>query len=187
MRSRHSSRSRKAATPISSKSSAICHAAKACAASRRLRRSRSNRLPTSRLRARAAEVRKAGEGAAGARRRRARRPAREPLDPRQCRHARSSDDDGLGAGAHPQSAARDRAPQRRFRFQSAAAAAVQCHRRAAGRRDEDAHAADRQCVAESCRAWCATCAPSSARISSLRCAAPIPSSTARCSNWSRIR
>ena len=38
-----------------------------------------------------------------------------------------------------------------------------------------------------CRASCATCAPSSARTSNSRCTAPIPSSTARCSNWSRIR
>ncbi len=35
-----------------------------------------------------------------------------------------------------------------FGIQDAAAAAIQCHRRAAGRRDEDAHAADRQCLAE---------------------------------------
>ena len=76
------------------------------------------------------------------------RQARQPFDPRQRRHARSFDDHGLGAGAHPQSASRDRAPARGFRFQGAAAAALQRHRRAAGRRDEDAHAADRQCVAE---------------------------------------
>ena len=81
-------------------------------------------------------------------RRRPRRPARQPFDPRQCRHARSSDDHRLGAGADPQPAARDRPPPRGFRFQGAAAAALQRHRRAAGRRDEDAHAADRQCVAE---------------------------------------
>ena len=38
--------------------------------------------------------------------------------------------------------------QRRFRLQGPVAAAVQRHRRTPGRRDEDAHAADRQCLAE---------------------------------------
>ena len=65
-----------------------------------------------------------------------------------CRHARASDDHGLGAGAHAQPAHRDRAPARGFRVQGAVAAALERHRRAAGRRAEDAHAADRQRLAE---------------------------------------
>ena len=35
------------------------------------------------------------------------RPGRQPVDPRQCRHARTSDDHGVGAGADAQPAARD--------------------------------------------------------------------------------
>ena len=48
----------------------------------------------------------------------------------------------------PQPAAGDLAPQRGHRVQGAAAAFVERHRRAAGRRHEDADAADRQCLAE---------------------------------------
>src|SRR6266699_1472482 len=77
-----------------------------------------------------------------------RRSRRQPVDPRQCRHAGTSDDHGLGAGADPQPAAGDLPPQRGHRVQGAAAALVERHRRAAGRRHEDAHAADRQCLAE---------------------------------------
>ena len=85
-------------------------------------------------------------------RRRARRPGsrqdRQPVDPRQRGHAGTSDDHGLRAGADPQPAAGNLPPQRGHRVQGAAAAAVQRHRRAAGRRHEDADAADRQCLAE---------------------------------------
>ena len=50
-----------------------------------------------------------------ARRRRARREqGRQPVDPRQCRHARTPDDHGVGAGADAQPAAGDRAPARRI-------------------------------------------------------------------------
>ncbi len=79
---------------------------------------------------------------------RRRRQRRRSVDPRHRRDARATDDHGLGAGAHAQPAPRDRAPARRIRIQGAAATAVQRHRRAAGRRHEDAHAADRQCLAE---------------------------------------
>ena len=48
----------------------------------------------------------------------------------------------------PQPAAGNLPPQRGHRVQGAAAAALQRHRRAAGRRHEDADAADRQCLAE---------------------------------------
>ena len=82
----------------------------------------------------------------------ARRPGsrqdRQPVDPRQRGHARTSDDHGLRAGADPQPAAGNLPPQRGHRVQGAAAAALQRHRRAAGRRHEDADAADRQCLAE---------------------------------------
>ena len=84
--------------------------------------------------------------------RRHRRPGsrqdRQPVDPRQRRHAGTSDDHGLRAGADPQPASGNLPPQRGHRVQGAAAAAVQRHRRAAGRRHEDADAADRQCLAE---------------------------------------
>ena len=84
--------------------------------------------------------------------RRIRRPGsrqdRQPVDPRQRRHARTSDDHGLRAGVDPQPASGNLPPQRGHRVQGAAAAAVQRHRRAAGRRHEDADAADRQCLAE---------------------------------------
>ena len=73
---------------------------------------------------------------------------RQPVDPRRRRFARTADDHGVRAGADPQPASGDRAPPRGFRIQGAAAAALQRHRRAAGRRDEDAHAADRQRLAE---------------------------------------
>ena len=76
------------------------------------------------------------------------RQDRQPVDPRQRGHAGTSDDHGLRAGADPQPAAGDLPPQRGHRVQGAAAAALQRHRRAAGRRHEDAHAADRQCLAE---------------------------------------
>ena len=82
------------------------------------------------------------------RRRPGSRQDRQPVDPRQRRHARTSDDHGLRAGADPQPAAGDLPPQRGHRVQGAAAAALQRHRRAAGRRHEDADAADRQCLAE---------------------------------------
>ena len=85
-------------------------------------------------------------------RRRRRRPGsrqnRQPVDPRQRGHAGTSDDHGLRAGADPQPAAGDLPPQRGHRVQGAAAAALQRHRRAAGRRHEDADAADRQRLAE---------------------------------------
>src|SRR5271170_8075753 len=53
-----------------------------------------------------------------------------------------------GETAKPQPPARDRAPKRGFRVQSAVAGTVQRHRRASGRRDKDAYEADRQCLAE---------------------------------------
>ena len=43
-----------------------------------------------------------------------RQQGRQPVDPRQCRHARTPDDHGVGAGAHAQPAARHRAPARRI-------------------------------------------------------------------------
>ena len=67
------------------------------------------------------------------------------------------------------------------RVQGAAAAPVQRHRRAAGRRHEDAHAADRQRLAEAAAHRARSRRPSSASRSSSRCTAPTPSSTARCS------
>ncbi len=76
------------------------------------------------------------------------RQGRQPVDPRQRGYAGTSDDDGVGTGSDPQSAAGDLQAQRGHRVQGAAAAAVQRHRRAAGRRHEDADAADRQCLAE---------------------------------------
>ena len=76
------------------------------------------------------------------------RPRRQPVDPRQCRHAGTPDDDGVGTGSDAQPAAGDQPAQRGHRVQGAAAAAVQRHRRVAGRRHEDADAADRQCLAE---------------------------------------
>src|SRR5258707_2359922 len=76
------------------------------------------------------------------------RPRRQPVDPGECGHAGTPDDDGVGAGADPQSVTRDLQAARGHRVQGAAAAAVQRHRRAAGRRHEDADAADRQCLAE---------------------------------------
>ena len=86
------------------------------------------------------------------RRRSRRRPGsrqdRQPVDPRQRGHAGTSDDHGLRAGVDPQPASGDLPPQRGHRVQGAAAAALQRHRRAAGRRHEDADAADRQCLAE---------------------------------------
>ena len=90
--------------------------------------------------------------AEGGCRRRRRRPGsrqdRQPVDPRQRGHAGTSDDHGLRAGADPQPAAGDLPPQRGHRVQGAAAAALQRHRRTAGRRHEDADAADRQRLAE---------------------------------------
>ena len=53
-------------------------------------------------------VRRAPEVREG--RRQVRDPHRQSVDPRQCRHARTSDDHGVGAGADPQPAARNRAP-----------------------------------------------------------------------------
>src|SRR6185437_6542345 len=53
-----------------------------------------------------------------------------------------------GAGADAQSTAGDLPAQRRYRVQGAAAAALERDRGAAGRRHEDADAADRQCLAE---------------------------------------
>ena len=76
------------------------------------------------------------------------RQDRQPVDPRQRGHAGTSDDHGLRAGADPQPAAGNLPPQRGHRVQGAAAAALQRHRRAAGRRHEDADAADRQRLAE---------------------------------------
>ncbi len=82
-------------------------------------------------------------------RRRARRQqGREPVDPRPRRHARTPDDHGLGAGADAQPASRHRPAKRGFRVQGAAAAPFHRYGRVAGRRHEDAHAADRQCMAE---------------------------------------
>ena len=52
-------------------------------------------------RAKAEQARRRGRDAGG-------RQGRQPVDPRQCRHARAPDDHGLGAGADPQPAARDR-------------------------------------------------------------------------------
>ena len=52
----------------------------------------------------------AAKSGAVSRARRSQRQALEPFDPRQRRYARSSDDHGLGAGAHAQPASRDRAP-----------------------------------------------------------------------------
>ena len=89
-----------------------------------------------------------GRAQAGRRRRGEDRQGRQPVDPRERRHAGTPDDHGLGAGAHAQPAARDRAPPRGLGVQGPAAAALERHRRAAGRRHEDAHAADRQCLAE---------------------------------------
>ena len=81
----------------------------------------------------------------------------------------------------PQPASGDLPPQRGHRVQGAAAAAVQRHRRAAGRRHEDADAADRQCLAEAAAHRPRPLAANSASRSSWRCTAPTPSSTARCS------
>ena len=75
-------------------------------------------------------------------------PSQGADDPRQRRHARASDDHGLGAGADAQPAPRDRPAPGRRRLQGAAAAPLARHRRAAGRRHEDAHAADRHRLAE---------------------------------------
>ena len=100
----------------------------------------------------AKEPRRQGQGRAEEvdrrRGRRRGRQHRQPVDPRQRGYAGASDDHGLRAGADPQPAAGDLPPQRGHRVQGAVAAAVQRHRRAAGRRHEDAHAADRQCLAE---------------------------------------
>ena len=118
----------------------------------RLPRDRAEAAPAPKAEAAKAEKAEARQGRAQAGRRGGRGQAgfegRQPVDPRQRRDARTPDDHGLGAGAHPQPAARDRAPARGLRVQGAAAAALQRHRRAAGRRHEDAHAADRQCLAE---------------------------------------
>ncbi len=66
---------------------------------------------------------------------------------------------------------------RRLRLQGAVAAAVECHRRAARRRDENAHAADRQRLAEAAADRARSRRPISARRSpSSRCTAPRPSS-----------
>ena len=80
--------------------------------------------------------------------RRRRQPGRQSVDPRRSRFTRAIDDHGLGAGAYAQPASGDRSPPRGFGIQGAAATTVQRHRRAAGRRDEDADAADRQRLAE---------------------------------------
>ena len=105
-------------------------------------------LPSARTGRRRAQREASCRNQRQARKRSRARETRQPFDPRQRRYARLSHDHGFGAGAHPQPAPRDRAPTRGFRFQGAAAAALERHRRASGRRDEDAHAADRQCVAE---------------------------------------
>ena len=106
----------------------------------------------SRARARQRQRKQGKTRAQGGRRRRRRRPGsrqdRQPVDPRQRGHAGTSDDHGLRAGADPQPAPGDLPPQRGHRVQGAAAAALQRHRRTAGRRHEDADAADRQCLAE---------------------------------------
>ena len=112
----------------------------------------------------------------------ARLQGRQSVDPRQRRDARASDDHGLRAGADPQPAPRDRPAPRGFRIQGAAAAALQRHRRAAGRRHEDPHAADRQRLAEAAAHRPRPRRPSSTSRSSSKCTAPTPSSTARC--WS---
>ena len=118
----------------------------------------------------------------GHRGRRARsRQSRQPVDPGQRGYAGTSDDDGVGTGSDPQSAAGDLPAQRGHRVQGAAAAAVQRHRRAAGRRHEDADAADRQCLAEAAAHRARPLAANSASRSNWRCTAPTPSSTARCS------
>ena len=114
----------------------------------------------------------------GSRRRRSRR---QPVDPGECRHARTPDDDGVGAGADAQPAAGDLAAQRGYRIQGAAAAAVQRHRRTAGRRHEDADAADRQCLAEAAAHRARPLQRTRTSRSNWRCTAPTPSSTARCS------
>ncbi len=153
----------------------------AVAAGRGLARRARARVPRNRGRGARRKARQAGAG----RRRRPRTTTtgqgRQPVDPRQCRHARTPDDHGVRAGADAQPAARDRAPPRGFRIQGAAAAALERHRRAAGRRHEDAHAADRQCLAEAAAHRARSRPPSSASRSSSRCTAPRPSSTARCS------
>ena len=138
----------------------------------------------SRSRPEAARNRQGQTGQEG-RRCRCRRPGsrqdRQPVDPRQRRHARTSDDHGLRAGVDPQPAAGNLPPQRGHRVQGAAAAAVQRHRRAAGRRHEDADAADRQCLAEAAAGSSATSPANSASRSNWRCTAPTPNSTGRCS------
>ena len=111
--------------------------------------------PQPRLRPRKPKPSKGSQGktrAQGGCRRRRRRPGsrqdRQPVDPRQRGHAGTSDDHGLRAGADPQPAPGNLPPQRGHRVQGAAAAALQRHRRTAGRRHEDADAADRQRLAE---------------------------------------
>ena len=73
------------------------------------RRARRRRRPASRAAGAAARQ---GRAQAARGRRGQAGQGRQPVDPRQRRHARTPDDHGLRAGAHPQPAARDRAPAR---------------------------------------------------------------------------
>ena len=70
----------------------------------------------------------------------------QPDHPRHRRRAGGPDDAGERAGAHPQPASPARPHAGEHRLRGAAAAAVAHHLGPAGRGDEDAHAADRQCL-----------------------------------------
>ncbi len=98
------------------------------------------------------------------------------------RSARGPDDPGQRAGADPQPASPARPQRGGQRLHRAAATAVAHHLRPAGGRDEDAHAADRQCLEQPAAAGARPGAATWTRRSNWSCSVPIPSWTARC--WS---